>query len=352
VVRAAAEVVIRLGMKVQRRRRVLRRRRGNKIRPAHNARSPTRAFVMTAVAHVAKPWSTQLARELEQGSFERLLALAQRRLAHRGELPAIACAGDACRWVGYAFALAILQFDHALVRPLLEVGIAFAERGVAVPLATQGTPVAVHEQQRTQLQGRAQCWHARALAESLRAGAAPASASVQRAHADYVAFAAPVRGQWQPKFYLPAVHGGVELCLAAGRVDLAASLLPAPPPYEPCAHRHALLLGLVAALPRHAGEGRGKVVDFLARLGRAGRAPEAPPALAAGSPPRAGFEQFFELWRAPRGGDWRAHPQVLDPQRPEPDQTLATVAYALIEDRYVHGHATPDWRRVLQRLDA
>lgn len=298
-------------------------------------------------------WSEAITREQQRGSFLRLQEHGQRLLGCEVKTPYVEGL-RACRWVGYGLKLAVVDFEHALVAPLIRTGCAFADRWTNLnPPALEDVDGAVGMGLLHAAGGRAHSWHAKAIGQAFLTDAAPALATVQRAHAEYLQ-------RWNPgtleakMYFLPTLHGGAELCLATGQTEMAHRLLQVPPPFEECAQRQRVLMELIAAIRAHRSKDKPLLAGLFSRLGLSGpsqtvqdvvQLPQSDPAVRL-------FQRFFDLWRFPRGGDWIAHRDQLDAVSPEPDQTLVAVAQSLILDRFVLGHAKPDWRRVLGHLAA
>jgi hypothetical protein len=306
----------------------------------------------------SRPWTEALARDIPGGACARLIEQALVLLDRDPSRPPLFFGSQSSALVGQAVKLAVLDFDHPLIRPLIDSAMAFAERGLR-ELPAQDAEV----QDPLAALGRAQCWHARAMGEALLNDSPIGWAALEQAHAHYrlgLQQASPLLAK---EHYLPALQGGAELFIAAGYSDLADQLLQVPPPFAPCTNRHFILGGLVTAIRNERGKAGAKPGEssFGALLGKLGKlggldgAAKGPPkdacVLQQGDAMRIVFKQFFELWRAPRAEDWITYSKLLDRVRPAPHPTLATVAHALIEDRYFLGHTVPDWRRVLRRIE-
>jgi hypothetical protein len=266
---------------------------------------------------------------------------------------------QSCALVGQGIKLAALDFDHNLFRPVVESALSFAERGLREEAArgaggeAQGDPVMRNLRNAI---GRAQCWHAHAVGKALLANSAIELPYLEQAHAEYLRalqIAAPAMGK---EYYLPALQGGAELCLGAGRTNMAEQLLQVERPFQPCANRQALLTDLIAVVRKHREKPGTRTGSFMLdnMLGKLGGGTKTPPAdtgvIPEGDPVRLVFEAVFFLWRTERGHNWLEYKHTLDQVRPEPHPTLSTAALALIEDRFLLGNATPDWRRVSRRL--
>jgi hypothetical protein len=285
-------------------------------------------------------------------TVSRLLGQALSRLDRDESRPPLFFATQSCALVGQGIKLAALDFDHPLLRPIVESALAFADRGLRDRPARSGTDVL--DAQDTL--GRAQCWHARAMGEALLANAAIELSALEMAHAHYLEFLKQARSMMEKERYLAQVQGGAELCLSAGRTELAGQLLEIAPPFQPCPNRHMILTEVLATVRKYREKPGSRTGGFMlgSVLGKVGLGSKTPPGdscvIPEGETGRFMLAALFFLWRTGKGAEWVAHIDTLDRVRPEPNQSLSLAALALMEDRFILGHAVPDWRRTMRRL--
>lgn len=298
--------------------------------------------------------SEQAAPGAPSATVSRLLGQALSRLDRDESRSPLFFGTQSCALMGQGIKLAALDFDHPLLRPIVESALAFADRGLRERPALSGTDIL--DTQDTL--GRAQCWHTRAVGEALLANAAIELSVLEMAHAHYLEFLKQARSMMGKDRYLPQVHGGAELCLGAGRTELAGQLLEIAPPLQPCPNRHTILTEVLAAVRKYREKPGSRTGGFMlgSVLGKVGMGAKAPPGdscvMPADEAGRFMLEALFFLWRTGKGGEWLAYRDTLDRVRPEPNQALSLAALALMEDRFILGHAVPDWRRAMRRLSA
>jgi len=296
--------------------------------------------------------SVQAATGAQSATVSRLLGQALSRLDRDESRPPQFFGTQACALLGQGIRLAALDFDHALLRPIVESALAFANSGLRDRPALSGTDILDAQD----ALGRAQCWHARAVGEALLANAAIELPVLEMAHSHYLAFLKQAGSMMGKERYLAQVHGGAELCLAAGRTELAGQLLEIAPPYQPCPNRHTILTEVLAAVRKHREKVGSRTGGFMlgSVLGKVGLGAKAPPGdscvIPADEAGRFMLEALFFLWRTGKGAEWVVYMDTLDRVPPEPNPALSLAALALMEDRFILGHAVPDWRRAMRRL--